>query len=119
MELIPDVYIRLFGFKPSRGDATRLLIVQTAIKCIADDGLESITFDLIGDKLGLGKANIRYHFKTKEQLFFAAIKLVVMTAQEITLGMMKKADSPHEQLRAVITPLSIGTRNILNRVAFG
>jgi len=97
-----DIHSRLFSYKPGRGDTTRLKIVEAAISCMANEGLEDITFDLLGEKVGIGKANVRYHFANKKDVFLAAIKLIVMTAQDITIALVKKASTPHAQIGAVI-----------------
>lgn len=53
--------------------------------------------------IGIGKANVRYHFHDKRQLFLAAIKLTVLTAQDITIKFLEKSTTPHDQLLATIS----------------
>lgn len=93
---------QLFGYRPNRGDSTRIRILGAAITLMAEGGLESITFDVIGEKVGLGKANVRYHFQDKQSIFLAAIKYIVINAQSITREAVAQATTPSEQLKAVI-----------------
>lgn len=53
----------------------KLQIIQAAVKRFTKHGLSKTTLDEIARDLRIGKATIYNYFKSKEQLFYAAIEL--------------------------------------------
>jgi len=47
----------------------RLAILKTAIRCIAQNGLENTTADVIAKKMGIAQSGIFYYYPTLDQLF--------------------------------------------------
>ena len=102
-QLNPDpLYSRLFESKPRKGDLRKMEIVQTAIRSIATVGIENTTLDSIGAELGVRRSHIAYYFKRKEELIETAVKLITLTAQDITIQRLQKAENPREQIAAQV-----------------
>ncbi len=59
----------------ARGEATRRLLIESAIVVMARRGLEGTTFATIAEESGLSRGLVTFHFKTKEQLIAAALEL--------------------------------------------
>ena len=72
------------GRRPRRGrpslaevasrESTRELLLKSAIDAFAKEGYEAVTTGLIAENAGLAQSMVYYHFKTKEQLWKAAIE---------------------------------------------
>jgi len=95
----PDLqalYAEFLDFRPSKGDQRRIQIIDSAIACIAHDGIERLTFESIGKRIGMKKAHVAYYYKNQEDIIESAIKFVVATVQHTTIERIKntkKADS--------------------------
>ena len=59
----------------AKGEATRRILIESAIIVMAERGLEGTTFATIAEKSGLSRGLVTFHFKTKEQLITAALDL--------------------------------------------
>lgn len=88
--------------KPALGGDKKLRILEATISIMASEGIEKVTFESVGFKLGTTKANIRYHFKNKDDLIFMSIKLMVMTAQQITKELVETSITASERVDAII-----------------
>ncbi|MBK7961926.1 MAG: TetR/AcrR family transcriptional regulator [Bdellovibrionales bacterium] len=86
----------------TKSDAKKRLILEATIEILANQGIEEITFESLGDKLQTTKANIRYHFHDKDELIFLAVKFMAFTAQSVTATMVKNAQKPQDKLNGVI-----------------
>ncbi len=83
-------------------DKKKHQIIESTIRLIARHGIAAVTFEQVGQSLGTTKANIKYHFKDKDQLIFTATRLVVMNAQAMTARLVEKAQTPDEKLLAIV-----------------
>ncbi len=87
------------GFK---ADDKKLKIIEATIEILASDGVECVTFESLGTKLGTTKANIRYHFNSKDDLIFMAVKFMVLTAQEVTKSLVQQSNTPEMKIQAIV-----------------
>ncbi len=62
---------------PSKGEATRQQIVDTALRRAAELGLEGVTLGRLAEELGLSKSGLFAHFKSKEALQLAVLEEAV------------------------------------------
>jgi AcrR family transcriptional regulator len=97
-----DIFELVLPRSKSKSDEKKRRILEAAIEILADQGIETITFEAVGDKLKTTKANIRYHFQSKDDLIFMAIKFMAFTAQHITAHLVEEAQTAQEKLNAVI-----------------
>ncbi len=52
-----------------KGEATRKLVVQSAIRCIVELGLSKASIAKIAERAGVSQTLVMFHFKTKVNLF--------------------------------------------------
>jgi len=96
------IYAELFPRKLTKGDLTRLKIIQAAIHCIAKQGIENLTFEAVGKRMGMNRAQIKYHFTQKETLVDHAYDYVISVAQKMVIERLKVAETWKDQLCAVV-----------------
>lgn len=95
-------YAQLFPPKPGRGEQTKLRIVRAAIECLAKDGIEKLTFESVGKRIGINRAQVKYHFAEKEELIDKAIDYVIATAQKIVIERLAKSNHWKSQIKAIV-----------------
>ena len=93
---------RLFETKPRKGDLRKLAMAQAAITSLATEGIENTTLDSIGKRLGIRRSHVVYYFKMREELVAAAICLITVTAQDITVRKVSAAATARERLIAIV-----------------
>lgn len=86
----------------SVADRKKHRIIDATIQLIAEDGIEAVTFENIGQILKTTKANIKYHFGNKDDLIFTAARLVVANAQAMTAAAVERVSTPEDKLMAII-----------------
>lgn len=96
-----DVYFQLFSPNMSRGDKRKVEIIEAAIDCIAQLGIEKTTFEAIGDQLGIKKSHVNYHFSDKNVIIEYAIKYIATVAQTITATRVEKAKTKKAKIVAI------------------
>jgi AcrR family transcriptional regulator len=95
----------LFEFRPRKGDLKKLEIIQAAIDCLAELGLENTNYEAIAQRLQTRRAHIAYHFGEKNQIFLAAVKYILGTYQQTlvdALTHVKDQNDAQALLRAYI-----------------
>src|SRR5271155_5202430 len=97
-----QVYRELFKSGFTKGEQRKAKIVEATIESIAKAGISHTTFDSIAKIARMNRAHIAYYFPTRDAMVLAAIKLVVMTAQQITIQQIRDAKNPLERLKAMI-----------------
>jgi len=55
-------------------ESTRALLLNSAIDAFAKHGFENVTTGLIAENAGMAQSMVHYHFKSKEQIWKAAIE---------------------------------------------
>lgn len=77
----------------SRGKSSPTQITQVALELFAQRGVHATSLQMIADSLGVTKAAVYYHFRTKEQIVQAVLKpatdgleRLVAQARDIPLG---------------------------------
>ena len=76
-------------------------IVDAVIDVVAEHGFDGATMDLISERAGLSRTNIHYYFKTKDELFRAAMDHVHDVWGALWTGLDENGN-PHEELRKYI-----------------
>ena len=64
----------------SDGADTRARMIDTALDLIARHGYEGMSLQMIADAIGVTKAAVYYHFKTKSDLLDATLQLMLADA---------------------------------------
>ncbi len=101
MERMDPIFARGFDVSPSKGDRRRFEIVQAAVRCIADDGLDGGILNRVAEKVGIQRSNVAYYFKTKEDLLEAAVRYAMLCGQALTQERIDRARSARERVDAI------------------
>lgn len=95
------IHATLFPGSVTRGNRTRLEIVRATIAHLHENGIASLTFESIGKRVGMNKAQIRYHFKTQEELIDKVIDYAIAVAQSIVVQRLENAKNWRSQIYAI------------------
>lgn len=60
----------------TKGQRTRLMILEGAIDVITKRGIEDTSFQMIADHVGLSQQGVMNHFKNKESLFMGVLGVI-------------------------------------------
>jgi len=85
----------------SNKEKRRLEIIEAAIDVLADEGLNKLTFNAVGQRLGIERASVAYHFPKKEVLLAQVIRYVYLIGQQITADRSKAAKNTEAQLLSI------------------
>ena len=83
-------------------------IVRSAIRCIAEKGIEETSFEAIGKPLGIGRSHVAYHFKDKGDIIRTAIQFVIAQGQALTVERIAAAGDARARCAPSWKPFSIG-----------
>lgn len=86
----------------SKGEKRKSEIIEAAILCIQQEGIEKTTFERIGQKLGIRKAHVSYHFPNKDVIIEYAIQYVYACATRSVAEEMAKAKKEKDFLRCYV-----------------
>ncbi len=67
----------------TRGEATREILLKTAMAIFARDGFDAASTRAIADEAGVNQALISYHFRTKRGLYCAVFEHIVVMVKAI------------------------------------
>lgn len=101
------------GRKPGRRVSRKPDLVQAAVRCVARYGINASTTQ-IAEEAGVPRSAIHYHFKDKRELLGAAFDEVLVGLMASIEDDVAQAESPAEQLEALILgmlPLGRGGRD--------
>jgi TetR/AcrR family transcriptional repressor of bet genes len=85
----------------SRDERQRHL-VQATLSAIHKYGFHDATVLRIAEEAGLSGGNIHYHFKSKEELFAAAMRALMSDLSDLLVERLAAAETPLERLHATI-----------------
>ncbi len=86
----------------TKGDRTRLRIVEAALSVLAHHGGTCLTFEAVGAAAKMNRAQVRYHFPELAALVRDAMKLVAHRSQEYTVRKIRAAKTPREALECYL-----------------
>jgi TetR/AcrR family transcriptional regulator len=85
------------------GDERRREIARAVLDLAAERGVAKVTTQAVADSIGVSQATIFRHFKTRDDIFLAAIGLIGEEVFAELAGIFADTDlSPDRRLRAVI-----------------
>ncbi|MFJ9406370.1 TetR/AcrR family transcriptional regulator [Streptomyces sp. NPDC101393] len=64
-----------------RSRATRLKLLEAAISCLAERGWSGSTVSVVAERAGVSRGAAQHHFRTREDLFTAAVEHVAEKRQ--------------------------------------
>ncbi len=86
---------------PSRADAVqnRILLLSTAQRLFAAQGVESVSMAEVARSAGVGKGTLYRHFRNKSELCLALLDQDQRSLQDRTLARLRAVHDPLENLR--------------------
>lgn len=100
-DIDPGVLVT-FDIEVSRKDRKKLEIIESAIHCLARQGIEGTTLEAVAKISGISRQNLIYYFADKSALIDAVIRYKTATAQSIVAKRVQAADTPEKRLFAAI-----------------
>ncbi len=92
------------NYPRSKGEQTKEKIVLACLECLIEHGYSGTNYESVGQKLGLRRAHVAYHFPKKEDLFAAAIAKVYQRGQKtVEKALLASSGSWKERLRAYVS----------------
>lgn len=85
-----------------KGEIRKREILEATVDCLAKDGLFRTTFEAIGQRAGIGKSHVVYHFPKLDELILMAMKYVYATGQEIVTEYIAREKDPKRYLSAYV-----------------
>lgn len=101
-ESVDPRILELFEFRPRKGDLKKLEIIEAAISCLHEEGLENTTFEAIAVRIGTRRAHVAYHFSDKSLIFMNAVKYILGTYQGVIIDRMRGINDGQKMLTAYI-----------------
>jgi AcrR family transcriptional regulator len=95
------VYAQMFPRKMSKGDETKLRIIECGVEFIAKHGSDSLTFESVASALNMHRAHIKYHFAEKDLLIEKCIEFVIATAQQLVIKKLTLKNRWQDEIMAV------------------
>lgn len=93
--------------RPTRADAAKNheLLLQTASRLFAQDGVEHVSMSAIAQEAGVGKGTLYRHFANKSDICHALIDCEMQQLQERTLGYLRQSTDPAASLHWFVTQI--------------
>jgi AcrR family transcriptional regulator len=94
--------------QPTRADAlkNRALLLETAARLFAEQGVEAVTMSAIAEAAGVGKGTLYRHFQNKTELCHALLDHKDRELQERTLQRLREVCNPVGNLRWFLTEIA-------------
>lgn len=99
----------------SRGKSTPAQITQVALELFAQRGVHATSLQMIADNLGVSKAAVYYHFRTKEQIIQAVLK---PATDGLSLLVAQARNIPSEQGRVEALVRGLAEEAIVHRLLY-
>jgi TetR/AcrR family transcriptional regulator, fatty acid metabolism regulator protein len=99
-----------------RQSAKQEELLRVAYRLMADKGMHRMTLQDVANAAGMSKANVVYHYKTKEDLVLTAIKWVLERVAARVVDATSSAVGRDEKIRAMIDAIFVDPQR--NRVFY-
>lgn len=83
----------------TKGARTRARILEAAIRCLAEGGIDDVRITRVARVAGVSTASVHYHFDTRELLLAEALEASFQVAGEVRLSTKYGAGPVVERLR--------------------
>lgn len=92
----------VFPAKASKGDKKKLEIVESAIELFSKNGIESVSYDNLAERLKTNRSHITYHFKERRDLYLACFRYLMAMGQDFTVARMRETPDRAELFRSYL-----------------
>ena len=89
------------AIKPTKGEATRASILDTAVRLASLEGFGALTIGALAEKAGMSKSGLFAHFGSKDELQVATLDEAVRRYNEVAFLPALKAPRGLRRLRAL------------------
>ncbi len=96
------LFLRAPQLRPSKGDAQRLAVLEVALQCLAEKGINALSFQEIARTLRIRRSHIVYYYPTLDALLTDLLKVLLSTGQDITVAHLSSVKSPLDMLTAYV-----------------
>lgn len=100
--LYDQILTEFFTGSPTKGQLTKLRILEAAIQCYATHGVDHSTYEAIADAASTSKQLVKKHFPDKEELFVFSVKFIRAQFQNLVLAEMAGIQDPVALITAYI-----------------
>lgn len=91
--------------KQERSRATRRRLLETTIRCLAEQGWEVSTVGHIAAEAGISRGAVQHHFRTREALILAALEHMFEERVALLDALTDPGGAGPERVHAVVTGL--------------
>jgi AcrR family transcriptional regulator len=91
--------------KQDRSRATRLRLLETTIRCLAQHGWEVSTVAFIAAEAGISRGAVQHHFRTREALIIAALEHMFAERAALLDALPDPGGTGPERVHVVVTGL--------------
>lgn len=85
-----------------RADLTRARILEAAIRQFSENGLAGARTEQIAEEAGVNKALLYYYFKSKEELYAAALEAVIENVRADSVNVLEADASAGERFARIV-----------------
>ncbi len=96
-----DILATFFPQKITQGQKTKLKILRHSVTFLATMGLQNLTFQAIGKKIGLNASQVKYHFRDLDELVLETLRFSISHAQVYVTDRLKGASGWESQIEAL------------------
>lgn len=86
------------GMEPIR----RAAVINAALECVCDIGLDAVTLDMVASRAGCSKGVIAYYFKTKKNLMLESLKAFLSFYQKAIQSKLNPKMTAGEMIKIVL-----------------
>jgi len=99
---VDPLYYELFQRALSKGDLRKIQILEEAIRQLTSQGIENVSLESISKRIGLKRAHVAHYFPSIGTIVDAAVRLITMKAQRITVEGISSVSTSLEIVRTVV-----------------
>jgi TetR/AcrR family transcriptional regulator len=85
-----------------RADQTRARILDSAVRQFSENGLAGARTEQIAEEAGVNKALLYYYFKSKEELYAAALEAVIESVRADSVNVLEANASAGERIVQIV-----------------
>ncbi|MEZ4751271.1 MAG: TetR family transcriptional regulator [Bdellovibrionota bacterium] len=80
---LAELYQDILDFKPRQKDLRTVQVISAVIDLIAEEGIDEVTFESVGKRVGMARSHVVYYFKDRNEMIRQAVRFVGHSAQRI------------------------------------